>query len=307
MMARRSTSSRGDNLSGLLLLDKPPGVTSNGALQEAKRLLNARKAGHTGSLDPIATGLLPLCFGSATKLSGIFLGADKTYWTRIRLGERTATGDSEGEVLEKIPVVVSQHEIEKALLNFQGEFQQIPPMYSAVKINGTPLYKLARKGIEIERSPRNVVVYTMELKSFDGRDLELELKCSHGFYVRGLAHDLGNLLKCGGHVVALRRLVVADLKIEDAVKLTELTAVADLAARQKILTPIDDGLSHLPDISLSTDAAFYLCRGQTVRADGLPNKGEVRLYAKGAGFLGIGVITDDGRVAPRRLMSQTRR
>ena len=307
MMARRSTSSRGDNLSGLLLLDKPPGVTSNGALQEAKRLLNARKAGHTGSLDPIATGLLPLCFGSATKLSGIFLGADKTYWTRIRLGERTATGDSEGEVLEKIPVVVSQQEIEKALLNFQGEIQQIPPMYSAVKINGTPLYKLAREGIEIERSPRNVVVYTMELKSFDGRDLELELKCSHGFYVRGLAHDLGNLLKCGGHVVAIRRLVVADLNIEDAVKLTELTAVADLAARQKILTPIDDGLSHLPDISLSADAAFYLCRGQTVRADGLPNKGEVRLYAKGAGFLGIGVITDDGRVAPRRLMSQSRR
>ena len=147
----------------------------------------------------------------------------------------------------------------------------------------------------------------MELKSFDGRDLELELKCSHGFYVRGLAHDLGNVLKCGGHVVALRRLVVADLKIEDAVKLTELTAVADLAARQKILTPIDDGLSHLPDISLSADAAFYLCRGQTVRADGLPNKGEVRLYAKGAGFLGIGVITDDGRVAPRRLISQSRR
>ena len=291
-MARRSAPSRGDNLSGLLLLDKPPGVTSNGALQEAKRLLNARKAGHTGSLDPIATGLLPLCFGSATKLSGIFLGADKTYWTRIRLGERTATGDSEGEVLEKKPVVVSQHEIEDALLNFQGEFQQIPPMYSAVKINGTPLYKLAREGIEIERSPRNVVVYIMELKSFDGRDLELELKCSHGFYVRGLAHDLGNLLKCGGHVVALRRLVVADLKIEDAVKLTELTAVADLAARQ---------------VRLSADAAFYLCRGQAVRADGLPNKGEVRLYAKGAGFLGIGVVTDDGRVAPRRLMSQTRR
>ena len=306
-MARRSAPSRGDNLSGLLLLDKPQGVTSNGALQEAKRLLNARKAGHTGSLDPIATGLLPLCFGSATKLSGIFLGADKTYWTRMRLGERTATGDSEGEVLEKKPVVVRRHEIEKALLSFQGEFQQIPPMYSAVKINGTPLSKLAREGIEIERSPRNVVVYTMELKSFDGRDLELELKCSHGFYVRGLAHDLGNLLKCGGHVVALRRLVVADLKIEDAVKLTELTAVADLAARQKMLTPIDDGLSHLPEISLSADAAFYLCRGQAVRADGLPNKGEVRLYAKGAGFLGIGVITDDGRVAPRRLMSQTRR
>ncbi|HAD36313.1 MAG TPA: tRNA pseudouridine(55) synthase TruB [Gammaproteobacteria bacterium] len=303
-MARRNSASRGDNLSGLLLLDKPQGVTSNEALQEAKRLLNARKAGHTGSLDPIATGLLPLCFGSATKLSGFFLGADKTYWTRIRLGERTATGDSEGDVVEKKPVTVSQDDIEKALLNFQGEFLQTPPMYSAVKMNGTPLYKLARQGIEVERSPRTVVVYTMELKSFDGLDLELELKCSRGFYVRGLAHDLGNLLKCGGHVVALRRLVVADLKIEDAVKLAELTAVPDLAVRQKILTPIDGGLSHLPEVRLSADAAFYLCRGQAVRAHGLPNEGQVRLYAKEAGFLGIGMVTDDGRVTPRRLIPQ---
>jgi tRNA pseudouridine55 synthase len=303
-MARRNSASRGDNLSGLLLLDKPQGVTSNEALQEAKRLLNARKAGHTGSLDPIATGLLPLCFGSATKLSGFFLGADKTYWTRIRLGERTATGDSEGDVVEKKPVTVSQDDIEKALLNFQGEFLQTPPMYSAVKMNGTPLYKLARQGIEVERSPRTVVVYTMELKSFDGLDLELELKCSRGFYVRGLAHDLGNLLKCGGHVVALRRLVVADLKIEDAVKLAELTAVPDLAVRQKILTPIDGGLSHLPEVRLSADAAFYLCRGQAVRAHGLPNEGQVRLYAKDAGFLGIGMVTDDGRVTPRRLIPQ---
>ena len=303
-MARRNSASRGDNLSGLLLLDKPQGVTSNEALQEAKRLLNARKAGHTGSLDPIATGLLPLCFGSATKLSGFFLGADKTYWTRIRLGERTATGDSEGDVVEKKPVTVSQDDIEKALLNFQGEFLQTPPMYSAVKMNGTPLYKLARQGIEVERSPRTVVVYTMELKSFDGLDLELELKCSRGFYVRGLAHDLGNLLKCGGHVVALRRLVVADLKIEDAVKLAELTAVPDLAVRQKILTPIVGGLSHLPEVRLSADAAFYLCRGQAVRAHGLPNEGQVRLYAKEAGFLGIGMVTDDGRVTPRRLIPQ---
>ena len=303
-MARRNSASRGDNLSGLLLLDKPQGVTSNEALQEAKRLLNARKAGHTGSLDPIATGLLPLCFGSATKLSGFFLGADKTYWTRIRLGERTATGDSEGDVVEKKPVTVSQDDIEKALLNFQGEFLQTPPMYSAVKMNGTPLYKLARQGIEVERSPRTVVVYTMKLKSFDGLDLELELKCSRGFYVRGLAHDLGNLLKCGGHVVALRRLVVADLKIEDAVKLAELTAVPDLAVRQKILTPIDGGLSHLPEVRLSADAAFYLCRGQAVRAHGLPNEGQVRLYAKEAGFLGIGMVTDDGRVTPRRLIPQ---
>ncbi len=303
-MVRKNIPNRGDNLSGLLLLDKPKGVTSNGALQDAKRLLNARKVGHTGSLDPIATGLLPLCFGSATKLSSLFLNADKTYWTRIRLGERTATGDSEGEVLDRKSVVVSQHDIENALLNFQGEFQQIPPMYSAVKMNGTPLYKLAREGIEIKRNPRNVVVYTMALKSFDGRDLELELKCSHGFYVRGLAHDLGDLLKCGGHVIALRRLAVANLKIEDAVDLSEMAAMPELASRRQVLIPIGDGLSHLPDISLSADAAFYLCRGQAVRADGLPNNGEVRLYTKDVGFLGIGRVTDDGRVAPRRLVPQ---
>ena len=303
-MARKNIPSRGDDISGLLLLDKPQGLTSNGALQQVKRLLNARKAGHTGSLDPIATGLLPLCFGSSTKLSGIFLGADKTYWTRIRLGERTATGDSEGDVLEKKPISVNQYDIEQALSNFQGEFQQIPPMYSAVKMNGTPLYKLAREGIEIERSPRDVVVYKLSLESFDGRDLELKLKCSHGFYVRGLAHDLGTLLKCGGHVVALRRLVVANLKIEDAVNLNKLAAMPDLASRQQILISIGEGLSHLPDISLTADAAFYLCRGQVVRAEGLPENGDVRLYAKDVGFLGIGTVTDDGRVAPRRLVPQ---
>ena len=177
-------------------------------------------------------------------------------------------------------------------------------MYSAVKMNGTPLYKLAREGIEIERKPRNVVVHTMVVKSFDGRDLELELKCSHGFYVRGLAHDLGEMLECGGHVVALRRLAVANLRIEEGVNLAELIAMPDLASRQQMLTPIGDSLSHLPDVNLSADAAFYLCRGQTVRADGLPDYGEVRLYAKAVGFLGIGTVPDDGRVAPRRLVPQ---
>ena len=186
-MSPRRGHQRGRDLSGMLLLDKPWGLTSNAALQKAKQLLDARKAGHTGSLDPIATGLLPLCFGESTKLSGLFLSADKTYWTRIRLGEKTATGDCEGDVIERKLVTVNQSALEVALSKFRGRIQQTPPMYSAVKVNGQPLYKLAREGIEVERQPRTVSVYELELKSFDGQDLELELKCSHGFYIRGLA------------------------------------------------------------------------------------------------------------------------
>ena len=306
-MSPRRGHQRGRDLSGMLLLDKPWGLTSNAALQKAKQLLGARKAGHTGSLDPIATGLLPLCFGESTKLSGLFLGADKTYWTRIRLGEKTATGDCEGGVIETKPVTVKQPALEVALSQFRGRIQQTPPMYSAVKVNGQPLYKLAREGIEVERQPRTVNVYELELKSFDGQDLELELKCSHGFYVRGLAQDLGDQLGCGGHVTSLRRLVVADLHVGDSVSLEDLESAPVGGGREKMLISIDHGLAHLPQIDLSIDAAFYLCRGQAVRASGLPKEGPVRLYAQEAGFLGIGVVTDDGRVAPRRLMHATER
>ncbi|MEC9328876.1 MAG: tRNA pseudouridine(55) synthase TruB [Pseudomonadota bacterium] len=306
-MSPRRGHKRGRDLSGMLLLDKPWGLTSNAALQKAKQLLGARKAGHTGSLDPIATGLLPLCFGESTKLSGLFLGADKTYWTRIRLGEKTATGDCEGGVIETKPVTVKQPALEVALSQFRGRIQQTPPMYSAVKVNGQPLYKLAREGIEVERQPRTVNVYELELKSFDGQDLELVLKCSHGFYVRGLAQDLGDQLGCGGHVTSLRRLVVADLHVGDSVSLEDLESAPVGGGREKMLISIDHGLAHLPQIDLSIDAAFYLCRGQAVRASGLPKEGPVRLYAQEAGFLGIGVVTDDGRVAPRRLMQATER
>ena len=307
VMSPRRGRQRGRDLSGMLLLDKPWGLTSNAALQKAKQLLDARKAGHTGSLDPIATGLLPLCFGESTKLSGLFLGADKTYWTRIRLGEKTATGDCEGDVIERKLVTVNQSALEVALSKFRGRIQQTPPMYSAVKVNGQPLYKLAREGIEIERQPRTVSVYELELKSFDGQDLELELKCSHGFYVRGLAQDLGDQLGCGGHVTSLRRLVVADLHVGDSVSLDDLENAPVGAGREKLLISIDQGLSHLPQIDLSMDAAFYLCRGQAVRASRLPKEGPVRLYAQEAGFLGIGMVTDDGRVAPRRLMQTMQR
>jgi len=302
-MSRRQRSKSGDSVNGILLLDKPYGITSNAALQKVKKLLNAQKGGHTGSLDPIATGLLPLCFGMSTKLAGFFLESDKVYWARIKLGEATDTGDSEGKVLVKRHVSVNREAVETALKSFKGSIEQIPPMYSAVKVNGQPLYRLAREGKEIERAPRPVFVYSLKLLSLHEEELEIELHCSHGFYVRGLAHDLGESLSCGAHVVALRRLRVAGLELERAVTMDELESLQGAEACRKELLEGDKALTHIPIVDLSVDAAFYLCRGQSVRAPDLPTNGWVRLYALDAGFLGIGSVTDDGRVAPRRLVT----
>lgn len=298
-MGRRTR--RGDRVNGMLLLDKPAGITSNGALQEVKSLMNAAKAGHTGSLDPIATGLLPLCFGETTKLSGYLLELEKRYWTRIRLGQSTETGDSEGAVVESSGVDLDREQIEAALEQFRGTFDQIPPMYSAIKVNGQPLYKLARQGIEVERKPREITVYNLDLVAFDGVDLELELECSSGFYVRALAYDLGVALGCGGHVTALRRLSVGDLDVADAVTPDQLEECETATERRKMLIKGEEGLTHLPRVDLSVDAAFYLCRGQDVRAESLPLEGMVRLFSRDTGFIGIGEITEDGRVGPKRL------
>jgi tRNA pseudouridine55 synthase len=299
----KSKSTKGRDINGILLLDKPIGYTSNQALQEVKRTLHARKAGHTGSLDPIATGLLPLCFGEATKVSQFLLDADKRYWAQFKLGQTTSTGDAEGEVLASSPVALDRARIEQALETFRGELEQIPPMYSAIKRNGQPLYKLARQGIEVEREPRRVTVYDLRLLDFkDGNLIELEMHCSRGFYVRSLAHDLGELLGCGAHVTALRRLAVAGFRVEDAVTLETLKALADdPAGLDALLVPIDGGLGHLPGVKLSRDAAYYLCRGQAVRAADAPSEGWVRLYTETAQFLGIGMVLRDGRVAPKRL------
>ena len=241
-MSKRRNMRSGDPVDGILLLDKPSGITSNAALHRAKLLLNARKGGHTGSLDPIATGLLPLCFGEATKLAGFFLGSDKFYWARLKLGQTTDTGDCEGKILQQRSVVADDSAIEMALESFRGEFEQTPPMYSAVKVNGQPLYRLAREGKEIERAPRPVLVYSLELLSFGEQQMEIELHCSHGFYVRGLAQDLGETLGCGAHVVALRRLHVAGLGIERAVTLEALECVGSPAYRRKRLLAGDEAL-----------------------------------------------------------------
>ncbi|MDH3380360.1 MAG: tRNA pseudouridine(55) synthase TruB, partial [Gammaproteobacteria bacterium] len=246
---------RRDEVHGILLLDKPVGLTSNGALQQAKHLLAARKAGHTGSLDPIATGLLPLCFGDATKISSFLLGADKRYWVRIRLGETTTTGDTEGEVIESRDVAVSTPQVESALANFCGEIEQIPPMFSALKHHGQPLYKLARQGISVEREPRRVVVYSSELERYSDRELDATVHCSSGFYVRSLAHDLGEYLGCGAHVLGLRRTGVGEFDVADAVTLEALKQRPDAAERRVDLLSGDQGLTHIPAVELSVDAA----------------------------------------------------
>lgn len=298
---KNQSKNKGQDVNGLLLLDKPAGITSNGALQQVKKLLDARKAGHTGSLDPIATGLLPICFGESTKLSNSFLNADKVYWTRIKFGEVTETGDSEGQVLSNRPVTIVKRDAQIVLDEFKGQIEQVPPMYSALKHNGEPLYKLARQGIEVERKPRMVNVYELELLDFQPPNLDIRIHCSSGFYVRSLAYDLGERLGCGGHVIALRRLGVGALQVEKAVTLAQIEAICEVSARQALVIPGDQALNHLPEISLSEDAAFYLCRGQPVRAAQLPDAGVVRLYARGGGFLGLGEVLDDGRVAPKRL------
>ena len=302
-MGRRKRKPSGDPVDGILLLDKPEGITSNDALQQARKLLGAQKAGHTGSLDPIATGLLPLCFGATTRWSGYFLGSDKRYRATIRLGETTETGDSEGEVVSTSKVSVTEDELQEALQRFRGTYLQVPPMYSAIKVDGQPLYKLARQGKNIKREARQVTVKALDLAAFDGRDVEVTLQSSSGFYVRALATDLGETLGTGGHVVALRRLGVASLAVEDSLTLKELAELPDYPDRRARLGGVADALGHLPAIELSIDAAFYLCRGQNVRATNLPKEGNVRLYSSSTGFLGVGVVAEQVTVAPERLAS----
>ena len=302
-MGRRKRKPSGDLVDGILLLDKPEGITSNDALQQARKLLGAQKAGHTGSLDPIATGLLPLCFGATTRWSGYFLGSDKRYRATIRLGETTETGDSEGEVVSTSKVSVTEDELQEALQRFRGTYLQVPPMYSAIKVDGQPLYKLARQGKNVEREAREVTVKALDLGAFDGRDVEITLQSSSGFYVRALATDLGETLGTGGHVIALRRLGVASLAVEDSLTLKELAELPDYPDRRARLGRVADALGHLPAIELSIDAAFYLCRGQNVRATNLPKEGNVRLYSSSTGFLGVGVVAEQGTVAPERLAS----
>ena len=291
---------------GILLLDKPIGLSSNAALQTVKRLYQARKAGHTGSLDPLASGMLPICLGEATKFSGLLLNADKSYRFKCRLGITTSTGDAEGEVVRIRPFGPLQPEtVEAALARLRGEIQQIPPMYSALKHQGKRLYVLARQGVVVEREPRTVTIHTLRLLELGGEHLSCELTCSKGTYVRTLVEDLGELLGCGAHIVELRRLGVAPYAAVQMITLAALQERAQqgLAALDAVLLPVDSAIADWPVIYLQGDAVHYLLSGQPVWLPKAPSQGWVRLYEEPAQrFLGIGEILDDGRVAPRRLL-----
>jgi tRNA pseudouridine55 synthase len=289
---------------GILLLDKPTGMTSNSALQQVKRLYKAQKAGHTGSLDPLADGLLPICFGAATKISAFLLDADKHYWVRVKLGVTTSTADSEGDVLETRPVDgISEDDVRLAVAGFQGEIQQIPPMYSALKHKGERLYKLAREGREVEREPRNITIHRIEMSGFELPEFEIEVHCSKGTYVRTLAEDIGEQLGCGAHVTALRRTGVGPYGVDGMVNIASLERKIEegFAAADSLLLPIDSALGQWPEVRLSADSSFYMRQGQPVLVPNAPVDGWVRLYDAN-GFIGVGEIMDDGRVAPRRLM-----
>lgn len=288
---------------GVLLLDKPQGMSSNQALQAAKRLFNASKAGHTGSLDPLATGLLPLCLGEATKVSSFLLEADKRYRARCRLGVRTDSGDAEGQVIAEAPVPtdIDSEAIESALQPLRGDIEQIPPMYSALKHQGKRLYELARQGIEVERKPRRVRIARYELIERAGDELEFEIECSSGTYVRTLIDDLGQALGCGAHVILLRRLGVEPFDDPDMHTLTELESMTS-EERDATLIPVDAALTRWPAVELAAETARFVVQGQAVWVPNAPVSGHVRLYGPDD-FIGIGEILDDGRVAPRRLMS----
>lgn len=286
---------------GVLLLDKPAGLSSNIALQKAKRLFRAEKAGHTGTLDPFATGLLPLCLGEATKFSQFLLDADKIYLAQVKLGVRTSSGDPEGEVIAQRPVDIGETELLAALTAFMGEIEQVPPMHSALKHAGRPLYEYARKGVEIERKARRVVVHRLELESFSGDVCTLRVHSGKGFYVRALADDLGEALGCGAHLQGLRRTGVGPFRIEQAQTLEGLWAL-DGAERDRRLMPADIMVEALASVSLDIEAAWQVGHGQSIWLPRLTVGQLCRLYDPDGRFLGVGEVNQEGKLAPRRLV-----
>ncbi len=306
MSARRE---KGRIVNGILLLDKGLGISSNGALQEVKRLFNARKAGHTGSLDPLATGMLPICFGDATKFSQFLLDADKAYETTAKLGVITDSGDAEGEVIERREVgQISPERLSEVLHQFRGDQLQTPSMFSAIKQNGRPLYELARQGIQVPREPRPITIFDLVLTNATPDELTLSVRCSKGTYIRSLVEDIGLALGCGAHVIALRRTAVAHFTQENMVRvelLQEFAQKNDWDALNHLLQPVDAILGAMPELHLSEQAAFYLQRGQTVDVPETNSHGDVRLYDHHQHFLGVGCFEASGRVQPKRLISTT--
>ena len=306
-MTRRGR--KGRSVSGVLLLDKPAEITSNAALQSVKRMFNAVKAGHTGSLDPLATGLLPLCFGEATKFSQFLLNADKRYLARVKLGVITESGDADGEVIETRTVPeISDAQLDKALSHYRGEIIQVPSMFSAIKIDGQPLYKLARKGIEVERKGRPITVYELRVTDREVDEFTLEVQCSKGTYVRTLVEDVGEDLGCGAHVIGLRRLSAGPFDQTEAVNMSQLEELkGNWTELDKLLLPVSAAVKEWPAVELTDITVSYLRQGQPVQVSNAPANGWVGIFTESVeeddSFVGVGEILGDGRVAPRRLVT----
>jgi len=296
---------RGRSVSGIVLLDKPVGYGSNQVLQKVKRLFEARKAGHTGSLDQLASGLLPICLGEATKFSGFLLNADKRYSAVFKLGTTTTTGDAQGDVVESKEVEsITRKHLEDVISGFVGEIDQIPPMFSAIKHKGQRLYKLAHQGVEVERQPRRIRIYEMQVTDAGDDTVAVDVHCSKGTYIRTLAEDVGAALGCGAHLHALRRTASGPFDESQMVSLNRLEALAGegFDALDAVLAPVEAALGNCPQVRLPDNAAYYLKKGQAVLVPKSPTEGWVRLYQFGDDFLGVGEVLEDGRIAPRRLV-----
>jgi tRNA pseudouridine55 synthase len=293
-----------DLVDGVLLIDKPVGLSSNDALTKVKRIINAKKAGHTGTLDPFATGLLPLCFGEATKFSQDLLEADKTYLAKVHLGVTTTTGDTEGETVETRPVAVTNEQIEAALVKFRGPIMQVPPMYSALKRDGKALYEYARAGITLEREARAVTIHALEMLDYEAPFLTIRVTCSKGTYIRVLGEDIGAELGCGAHLNQLRRIGVGNLSIDGMVTLEALQAIENPLS---LLAPVDALLSSFPRVDLTPELAKRFLNGQRLALNREPvslpdEKGRVRVYVEGK-LLGTAILQDWGVLQPERLIS----
>jgi len=303
---------KGRDVHGILLLNKPSGITSNDALQQVKRIYNAAKAGHTGALDPLATGMLPICLGEATKFSQFLLDADKRYQVTAQLGVRTDTSDSEGTVISTRPVNVSEAQLQAALEGFRGPQLQVPSMYSALKHQGRPLYEYAREGIEVEREARPITIYELNLIGFSGDQLMLDVHCSKGTYIRSLIDDLGEKLGCGAHVTQLHRSQVDHYPADRMLTLEQLQQVFEQCKQEGIppreqldplLLPMDTAVYSLPEVRMSSIVASYVNQGQAVQVPHAPLEGFVRMMVSDTNeFIGVGEIDADGKVAPRRLV-----
>lgn len=287
-------------LNGVLLLDKPLELSSNTALQRARRLFSAEKAGHTGTLDPLATGLLPVCFGEATKFSGSLLDADKTYQAKLCLGKTTDTGDGEGVIISTSDKLPNEAQVHEALNKFRGEIQQLPPMHSALKFQGKPLYEYIRKGETVEREARYVTIHELEMNDFMNEQLDITVRCSKGTYIRTLAEDIGQALGCGAYLIGLRRTGIGPFKLENAHTLQQIESVTG-AERDQLLLPLDCMMLDRPVLELDSIQTGRLAQGQRLGMDHQLPDGMVRLYSQGE-FVGVGEL-EGRRLSPRRMVS----